>query len=484
MPASAPRSSTSSADISATGPAKLQEVTRLLDILTKDLDEISLLPHQRDAHLDSLKILGRDPVNAEPLFTKQAMETLTRHGFNSPSHTTSRNALRCICNIMVHRPETRQMFVDLGYEAKACNKLKNDNRDDEFLVSRVLFLTTYGTDIDIEKLIDQYHVAETISQNLSRHTKQYVTKSKKIKEIDPMEDMALDESLKLLFNLTHHCPQRASQFSPALHPILTIIVKRPIPANKPVDPPVRSLLHTLLNLELDDPHNISTMFPKSDQNLNISRILDILEMAVKAYTGENLEREVPPLLALLRRLYELSPKDVQSYTQSRALPSEEDRKEVLGRADTLSGRLLKLSTDPLAPSVRESCSALLFELSNQDAQTFVQNVGYGFAAGFLMNKDIAVPQNAMEAYSTNTSGEAASQARQIPVNPITGQRLDSEAKIDMPEMSEDEKEREAERLFVLFERLKQTGVMNVQNPVQKAYQEGRFLELDDDADSD
>jgi hypothetical protein len=32
--------------------------------------------------------------------------------------------------------------------------------------------------------------------------------------------------------------------------------------------------------------------------------------------------------------------------------------------------------------------------------------------------------------------------------------------------------------------LKKTGVMSVKNPVEAALQEGRFLELDDDADSE
>jgi hypothetical protein len=32
--------------------------------------------------------------------------------------------------------------------------------------------------------------------------------------------------------------------------------------------------------------------------------------------------------------------------------------------------------------------------------------------------------------------------------------------------------------------LKKTGVMSVKNPVETALQEGRFLELDDDADSE
>ena len=46
-------------------------------------------------------------------------------------------------------------------------------------------------------------------------------------------------------------------------------------------------------------------------------------------------------------------------------------------------------------------------------------------------------------------------------------------------MTTEEAEREAERLFVLFERLNATGVVNVKNPVQQAMEEGRFEELSD-----
>ena len=65
------------------------------------------------------------------------------------------------------------------------------------------------------------------------------------------------------------------------------------------------------------------------------------------------------------------------------------------------------------------------------------------------------------------------------VNPITGQRLDAEPTLDIPKMTTEEAEREAERLFVLFERLNATGVVNVKNPVQQAMEEGRFEELSD-----
>ena len=357
---------------------------------------------------------------------------------------------------MLLRANTRQIFIDLGYESKACNKLKNDNRDDEFLVSRIIFLTTYDSNVDIEKLIDQYHLAENICVNLSRHAKQYVTKQKKVKELDPMEDMALVESLKLLFNLTHFCPQRSGSFSPALPHILMLLCKRPISSSKPLDSPIGTLINALINLALEQKENVQTLFPRSTPYVNVDRLVEILEKSTRVYTDDDLEHLVSPLLTLVRRVYEIGPKDVQRHMQKLLLPSNEDRTQPLGRAESLSSRLLRLSTNPTTPQVRESISSLLFELSDKDARSFVQNVGYGFASGFLFQHNVPIPENALEAWSTSSGSEGshprASQDSYKPLNPITGQTLESEPLIEEPDMTQEEKEREAERLFVLFER--------------------------------
>jgi hypothetical protein len=357
---------------------------------------------------------------------------------------------------MLLRANTRQIFIDLGYESKACNKLKNDNRDDEFLVSRIIFLTTYASNVDIEKLIDQHHLAENICVNLSRHAKQYVTKQKKVKELDPMEDMALVESLKLMFNLTHFCPQRSGSFSPALPHILMLLCKRPISSSKPLDPPIGTLINALINLALEQKENVQTLFPKSTPYANVDRLVEILEKSTRIYTDDDLEHLVSPLLTLVRKIYEIGPKDVQRHMQKLLLPSNEDRTQPLGRAESLSSRLLRLSTNPTTPQVRESISSLLFELSDKDARSFVQNVGYGFASGFLFQHNVPIPENALEAWSTSSGSEGshpgASHDSHKPLNPITGQTLESEPLIDEPDMTQEEKEREAEKLFVLFER--------------------------------
>ncbi|KAK8110840.1 guanine nucleotide exchange factor [Apiospora kogelbergensis] len=451
------------------GPEKLAAVTELMSKLSKDLEAICLLPQQRDAALEELKIYGRNPQNADPIFTKQGIETLSRHSFHSPSSKTSRNALRCLCNAMLLKPDTRQMFVDLGFESKACSQLKNDNRDDEFLISRVIFLTTYNTNVDIEALVDKHNLAGIITKNLERHAKRSAMPDPP--PPDPMQEMALVETLKLLFNITHHCKDKTSSFTPCIPHIVILLCQSTIGSSKPLDPPIGTLINALLNLDLGAKDIQTALFPPEENTVLASRLVELMNHSRKAYGNEELENTVTALVGVLRATHEYAPEEVKAWIRGQLLPTEEDRNEVLGQSSTLPSWLLRNSTNPVTPQLRDAISNLLFDMSDRDATKFVDNVGYGFASGFLFNRNLPIPQNAQEAFA-NAGGRE--------VNPITGQFLDSEKHPEMPEMTEEEKEREAERLFVLFERLRANGLITAENPVRTAQQSGRFEELPDD----
>ena len=95
--------------------------------------------------------------------------------------------------------------------------------------------------------------------------------------------------------------------------------------------------------------------------------------------------------------------------------------------------------------------------------------GYGNVAGFLFNKNVMSappPESGPNAPPTTTStGET--------ISPITGTTI--KPKTDVPEMTEEEKEREMEKLLVLFDRLEKTGALpNDQNPIRKAIHEGKL----------
>ena len=104
------------------------------------------------------------------------------------------------------------------------------------------------------------------------------------------------------------------------------------------------------------------------------------------------------------------------------------------------------------------------------AGTLASYVGYGNVAGFLFNKGImsAPPPPAgssgASAPTTTSSGAA--------INPITGV-------VEKPappiEMTDEEKEREAEKLFVLFDRLEKSGAIPKEsNPIRQAIQQGKL----------
>jgi hypothetical protein len=348
--------------------------------------------------------------------------------------------------------------VDLGYEPKACGKLKNDSRDDEFLISRLILLTTYGTSVDLPTLVEQHQLADSIILNLSRHATRFSAPSAPASRADPMEDMALAETLKLLFNVTNFAKAHISSFDAALPQITAILCSHAVPQTKtPLDPPFSLLINALLNLDLNTPTAQSALYPEAEPARVANRLTHLLDLAMKSYTDTNLDQFVSPLICVLSLVYEHAPatpetndNPVRATIRTALLPTEEDRKTVLGKTETLPSRLLRNWTNPLAPQFRSAIAHLYFDLSSKDAAQFIENVGYGYASGFLFENQINIPEGAIQG---GESGEGSSSGGvRKPVNPITGQLLEEEKFEDLPEMTMEEKEREAERLFVLFER--------------------------------
>ena len=299
-------------------------------------------------------------------------------------------------------------------------------------------------------------------QNLCRHSKRLAKSTHPPADLDTL---ALSETLKLLFNVTQFYPDHAPAFTKSILYILKILANTKI-ETLPLKAPVTWLINALLNLDLEDRRSRhfaqNPFFPLFDTKCNVNHLIAILDGAVRQYTDEELEKNANPLVSCLRRIYSFAPESIRVHMRELLLPSNEERNQPLGKSDSLSAYLLRLSTSPAAPNLRETVSNLLFELSDRDAKNFVRNVGYGFASGFLMTHDLPVPQNATEAWSMIDDGDQEGLVRDpgemlinvngVEINPVTGQRLDMEPQIPGPDMTDEEKEREAEKLFVLFER--------------------------------
>lgn len=445
-----------------------EAVASYLGTLREDAEQKLLSDAARSEVLGQLKVLGRDANNIKDAYDADAVELLARYGFGQYSEDVRREALRCLANALILVPTTQDTFAASGLLSKAAILYGSQDDDDEFLGARMLFLMTYNRSSNLPRLLTDHDLPAKVTEHLRRH----------IKIGEPLvgagiTSMALSETLKLLFNLAHFVPQQVASFSSAT-PILVELLKDAKIPSPPLQPPISYLLNALASLQTEpvggDLQAGQSEMPDADMLSWIDKLTHILDKSLSAYTYAQLDTQIISLLTMIRRINATSSPAVQAKLRDSLLPRDAERDLPLGKSSTLASRLLKLTTAPGVTHLSEVVSSLLFELSGSDAHTFVKNVGYGYAAGYLMTHKIPIPESAKQTTSVNDS---------VPINPVTGQRLDREATEPLPEMTDAEKEREAERLFVLFERLKATGVVDVINPVEQAREEGQLKEVSD-----
>ncbi|RSL67166.1 hypothetical protein CEP54_003373 [Fusarium duplospermum] len=447
----------------ATGAEKLKIVAELVDNLYDDHKEVTMLPDVRDRALEELKIYSRDPDNADPVFSQKSVDMLLRHSFYSPSTKTAREALRVLVNVMVLKPETRQMFIDQDFAGRACKELKNENFDDEFLNSRVLLLSCYETSINVEELIDKCCLAEYIVENLNRHAKDLSNKiinklSRHVKDLsgkpksksrskskdDPMQDMALTETSKLLYVVSHNCTDRISVLSAAVPHLVYILLKHPIPESKPLDSPFKALISAFTNLDFGSEKNKAALYPKGKTFKVADRLVNILELVVRAYADTELDEFASPSAKVIRKVYTNASDPLKKHMRGLLLPTAEDRVDELGTRDTLPGKLLKHMTSRTCPVFRVDIINLFLEMSDRDANKYAENVGYGFAGGLFLQKSMPIPASATEAFG---GGAGGSQEPRV--------------------LTKEEKERQTEELFELFDRLNPSSLTNGQEDPQE-----------------
>ncbi|GAA5919984.1 hypothetical protein JCM1841_004412 [Sporobolomyces salmonicolor] len=318
-------------------------------------------------------------------------------------------------------------------------------------------------------------------------------------------------------------------FLPVFRPYLALAVTLPLlpPGTSPKDPnpTVRSALNTLLNfpLELEELDGsqyswVQYIPPRTDAQGIVERaggmgslgerLLELVHTTCDAYfpvegvppnpkqysskekrrkleppvhpdewipTGQGepskIEEMLGPIMLLLRKMSMLG--DANEAFRRRIFPRSIDRSLPLDRHSTLTGHLVRLLSSILLPNTAYGVGEFLYNLCDRDPEKLCHAIGYGNASGFLQNRGelIPPPPRAQDAPTAPPAGTSTAPPR--PVNPITGAFDPPEDPDDVP-MSEAEKEREAERLYTLFDRMSRSGVLSAENPVHRARSEGRF----------
>ncbi|KAK7061189.1 guanine nucleotide exchange factor [Favolaschia claudopus] len=185
--------------------------------------------------------------------------------------------------------------------------------------------------------------------------------------------------------------------------------------------------------------------------------------------AESLDDELSPLVVLITRLC-IADETCRTRTRDWLVPADLDRSANAGSLESRSdmlGRCLRMLGSVYHVRLKDSVGEMLYVISDSDATTMSTLFGYGNVAGFLFNKGImnAPPPPTPAAGSSAALNAAAADN----INPITGTAQEQRA--PEPEMTQEEKEREMEKLFVVFDRLERSGnISPSQNPIRNAIQ--------------
>ncbi|KAJ7229200.1 guanine nucleotide exchange factor [Mycena pura] len=237
----------------------------------------------------------------------------------------------------------------------------------------------------------------------------------------------------------------------------------PRPSNTTNKSPADTLLRTHLLLEVAFTHYFPDTIDPDDPSV---REMAKAEAGPNA-TTETLDEELSPLVVLVGRLCAA---DEVSRTRTREwiCPADLDRSAAAGSLESrpnMLGRCLRLLGSVYHSRLKDSVGEMLYAVCDSDATTMSTLLGYGNVAGFLFNKGIMSAPPPPTELSTASAALSAAAAENI--NPITG-TVQAERPPE-PEMTQEEKEREMEKLFVLFDRLERTGALPPsQNPMRKA----------------
>ncbi|KAF9900367.1 hypothetical protein EC991_007441 [Linnemannia zychae] len=408
-----------------------------VDALIQDLKEGGVARNwnerERTLAIQALKTLGRSTEGCDSIFTEEGIRTLMYHsGLHKATEanidkTCSREALKCLANALLLKPSTKPTFERLEGHSQCSVLLKRSHLSNEsqFLFSRILFLMTIDASTVVRSLLDHHQAVNNVG---------VVLKTQLARSPDGTmftQSMVLSETLKYLFNLMMWDPKidrpeeadftleqktkvSGERFQSLLPTIISIIITIPTSQPNPLEPPHSHAIHVLLNFPISASALLVT---RSQQATLLSVLLQILDDTLKhslntddeastdgMSNGTELDEIVPPLVIVLTNIASAGG-EARKAMKARLLPDDVDRSRPLEKGDSFSARLIRRLTSARFPQIKETVGQLLFVVCNEDPSLLTRHVGYGNAAGFLMNRNLGVPASVSGIDSDDEEGE-------------------------------------------------------------------------------
>ncbi|KIK68387.1 hypothetical protein GYMLUDRAFT_68251 [Collybiopsis luxurians FD-317 M1] len=232
-------------------------------------------------------------------------------------------------------------------------------------------------------------------------------------------------------------------------------------------PPTTShdvLLRTRDLLEVSFGHHFPGNSDPDSQEIREAFQKEITKQGIPADTS--LDDVLSPLVVLCTRLC-LADEGTRIKVREWIVPPDLDRTNPLDERSDFLGRCIRLLGSVYHTRLKDAVGEMLYAACDSNASLLSSLFGYGHVAGLLFNKGVMSAPSPPSSTSDSEASTSNLDGREI--NPITGTYapVGSTASATA-DMTEEEKEQEMEKLFVLFDRLERSGALPPsQNPMRK-----------------
>ncbi|XP_073327702.1 chaperone Ric-8B isoform X2 [Pagrus major] len=452
-----------------------------------------VLPGCQKTCLETLRILSRDKRVLAPVATREGMMILGRmarlrageeggdeekssqeDALSEEEERVVVEALKCLCNVVYNSPAAQQVSVDVQLAHGLCASLRTARswRHEVGLFSlRLLFLLS-ALRPDLRGVLRrEWHAVRLLSEVLE-HTLD-------VSWVGPYEAARPDsqalpmpaedneramEALKASFNLTlsytggeedDHQFRLIAAILRHLLMLKTETEEKTEEAHSHAVNLLNNLPASCLDVLIDLPVQ-GGQEKYGGKNMDaIQVLLDFMEKRIDK--GSNYKEGLTPVLSLLTE-GSRQHREIRRYIKAQVLPPLKDVKIRPEIGTTIRNKLVRLMTH-VDMGVKQTAAEFLFVLCKESVDNLLKYTGYGNAAGLLVARGLLAGGRGETQYSEDEDSDTEEYKSAKPfINPITG-HVEEPLPNPIEEMTEEQKEYEAQELVNMFDKLSRQNVI-------------------------
>ncbi|CAL1595646.1 unnamed protein product [Knipowitschia caucasica] len=475
-------------------PLRIKLCQSTLDVLSRGV----AFSCQRTC-LETLRIMSRDKGVLSPVSSREGLLVLTamarlstgedglhKHKGLQDSVSVEEEqrvvveALKCLCNVVFNSPAAQQVSVELQLGPALCGSLQSSHswsHEVGLFSLRLLFLLS-ALRPDVRATLRERRAVPLLTTMLEQTLEVRWMGPYEAEPVDPeaapipaQTNDRVMEALKALFNLTLNHPDTEEdehQFRVIVGILRHLLMLRTETMEKTeeVHSHAVNLLNNLpvscLDVLLPPTGGAQNYSGKnleaqnySGKNLEaVELLLEFMEKRIDK--SSNYKEGLTPVLCLLTEASRHH-REIRRFLKAQVLPPLKNLKVKPEVGSSLRNKLVRLMTH-VDLGVKHAAAEFLFVLCKEKVASLLKYTGYGNAAGLLMARGLLVGGQGETQYSEGEDSDTEEYKSATNFDIMSGCEEDPRPN-PMEEMTEEQKEHEAEKLFRIINEMKRHNVI-------------------------